>query len=450
MCRFLRTEGDNVMGTGNWELGTVLPNARRLIRAFFGVAAIVSSAGAQTVAITGGRVYPVSGPMIENGTVLVRDGRIVAVGANVAVPNDATRIDATGKWVTPGLINALTGLGVNEIGQVQSTVDRSARGENSVAASFPVWLGINPASTMLAPARNDGITSVVVVPTGGLIAGQAALIDLVPGTLTDMVNKAPVAMVAQFGDPRSGGTNARGEQYARLKELLDDTRVYARRRAEFERAETRAFAARRADLEALIPVVERRLPLMVNADQASDIDAVLRLAREANVNVIIAGGAESWKLADRLAAANVPVVVGSMNNIPTSFSTLGVRQETPALLQRAGAKVVLIANGSGGEGVFNVRNLKYDAGVAVAYGLSWDDALRAVTLGPAEVLGVANRIGSLQVGRDANIVVWSGDPFEFTTKVERVLIRGREVVQPSRQDELMDRYKAFPPAYRRP
>jgi imidazolonepropionase-like amidohydrolase len=450
MCRFLRTEGDNVMGTGNWELGTVLPNARRLIRAFFGVAAIVSSAGAQTVAITGGRVYPVSGPMIENGTVLVRDGRIVAVGANVAVPNDATRIDATGKWVTPGLINALTGLGVNEIGQVQSTVDRSARGENSVAASFPVWLGINPASTMLAPARNDGITSVVVVPTGGLIAGQAALIDLVPGTLTDMVNKAPVAMVAQFGDPRSGGTNARGEQYARLKELLDDTRVYARRRAEFERAETRAFAARRADLEALIPVVERRLPLMVNADQASDIDAVLRLAREANVNVIIAGGAESWKLADRLAAANVPVVVGSMNNIPTSFSTLGVRQETPALLQRAGAKVVLIANGSGGEEVFNVRNLKYDAGVAVAYGLSWDDALRAVTLGPAEVLGVANRIGSLQVGRDANIVVWSGDPFEFTTKVERVLIRGREVVQPSRQDELMDRYKAFPPAYRRP
>jgi imidazolonepropionase-like amidohydrolase len=155
-------------------------------------------------------------------------------------------------------------------------------------------------------------------------------------------------------------------------------------------------------------------------------------------------------LADRLAAANVPVVVGSMNNIPTSFSTLGVRQETPALLQRAGAKVVLIANGSGGEEVFNVRNLKYDAGVAVAYGLSWDDALRAVTLGPAEVLGVANRIGSLQVGRDANIVVWSGDPFEFTTKVERVLIRGREVVQPSRQDELMDRYKAFPPAYRRP
>jgi imidazolonepropionase-like amidohydrolase len=339
---------------------------------------------------------------------------------------------------------------VSEIGQVQATVDRTARGDSGVAAAFPVWEGINPASTMLTPARNDGITSVVVVPTGGLIAGQAALIDLVPGTLSDMIDKAPVAMVAQFGDPRSGGSSARGEQYARLKELLEDARTYSRRRGDFDRAQTRAFAARRADLEALVPVVEGRLPLMVNADQASDIDAVLRLARETNVKVIIAGGAESWMMADKLAAANVPVVVGSMNNIPGSFATLGSRQDTPALLQRAGAKVVLIANGSGGEEVFNVRNLKYDAGVAVAYGLAWEAALRAITLTPAEVLGVANRVGSLQPGRDANLVVWSGDPFEFTTKVEHVLIRGREVERPSRQDELMQRYRTYPPAYRKP
>jgi len=408
------------------------------------------AAGAQTIAITGGKVYPVSGPAIDNGTVLVRDGKIVAVGVNIAVPNDATRIDATGKWVTPGLIDALTGLGVSEIGQVQATVDRSARGDSGVAASFPVWEGINPASSMFPPARNDGITSVVVVPTGGLVAGQAALIDLVPGTLSDMLDKAPVALVAQFGDPRSGGSGARGEQYARLKELLDDARTYARRRSDFDRAQTRPFAARRADLEALVPVVEGRLPLIVNADQASDIDAVLRLAGETSVKVIIAGGAESWTLANRLVSANVPVLVGSMNNIPGSFSALGTRQETPAILRRAGARVVLIGNGSGDAEVFNVRNLKYDAGVAVAYGLSWDDALRAITLTPAEVLGVANRIGSLQPGRDANIVVWSGDPFEFSTRVEHVLIRGREVERPSRQDELMQRYRTYPPAYRKP
>jgi imidazolonepropionase-like amidohydrolase len=139
-----------------------------------------------------------------------------------------------------------------------------------------------------------------------------------------------------------------------------------------------------------------------------------------------------------------------MNNIPQSFSTLGARQDTPALLRRAGATLVLIGNGSGDDEVFNVRNLKYDAGVAVAYGLSWDDALRSITLTPAEVLGVANRIGSLQPGRDANIVVWSGDPFEFSTRAEHVLIRGREVARPSRQDELMQRYKTSPPDYRRP
>jgi imidazolonepropionase-like amidohydrolase len=413
------------------------------------VVGAATAAAGQTVAITGGKVYPVSGPVIENGTVLVRDGKIVAVGANVTVPNDATRIDATGKWVTPGLINALTSLGVAEINAVQTTVDRSARGDSGIAASFPVWEGINPASTLFAPARNDGVTSVVVVPTGGLIAGQAAVIDLVPGTLSDMLNKAPVAMVAQFGDPRDGGSNARGEQYARLKEILEDTRTYARRRSDFDRAQTRPFAARRADLEALIPVVEGRLPLMVSVDQASDIDAIMRLANEQNVKLIVVGAAESWKVANRLAAAGVPVVVGSLNNIPQSFSTLGARQDAAALLQRAGAKVVLIGNGSGEEG-FNVRNLKYDAGVAVAYGLPWDAALRAITLTPAEMLGVANRIGSLQPGRDANVVVWSGDPFEFTTRAEHVLIRGREVVSPSRQDELMQRYKSYPPAYRKP
>src|SRR6185295_14286384 len=159
-------------GIGNRESGI----GRQALFATVALSLAASVAVGQTVAITGGKVYPVSGPVIENGTVLVRDGKIVAVGANVTVPNDATRIDATGKWVTPGLINALTGLGVSEIGQVQATVDRSARGDSGVAAAFPIWEGINPASTMFAPARNDGITSVVVVPTGGLIAGQAALI----------------------------------------------------------------------------------------------------------------------------------------------------------------------------------------------------------------------------------------------------------------------------------
>src|SRR3954469_8137927 len=156
----------------------------------FAVAALVlsvSTGGAQTIAITGGRVFTVSGAPMDNATVLIRDGRITQVGTNVTVPADAQRIDATGKWVTPGLINSATQLGVVEVGLEQQTRDMSARAPDAISAAFTVWEGFNPASVMLAPARRDGITTFVVAPTGGLIAGQAAALDLVNGSTTDMV-----------------------------------------------------------------------------------------------------------------------------------------------------------------------------------------------------------------------------------------------------------------------
>ena len=409
---------------------------------------------AQTIAITGGTVYPVSGPRIENGTVLIRDGRIAAVGRDVAIPAGAQRIDATGKWVTPGIINAATQLGVVEVGAVAETRDVSATGRDGIAAAFTVWDGFNPASVLLAPARNAGITTVGVIPGGGLIAGQAAMVDLVDGTVTDMVRRAPVAMVATMVPPgagiEGGGPGSRGELTVRLRELIADVRAYARNRAAYDRNETRELAASRADLEALIPVVEGRLPLLVQADRASDIEAALRMAREFGLRIMIGGGAEAWMVADRLAAARVPVLTGAMNNIPTSFLSLGSRQESVGLLRRAGVQVVVIGNGGGGEETFNVRNVRYEAGNAVAYGASWDDALRAVTLTPAEVFGIADRVGSLAAGKDANVVVWSGDPFEFATMPEHVFIRGRSVMGPTRQDMLMERYRTLPPSYRRP
>ena len=410
---------------------------------------------AQTIAITGGTVYPVDGPRIENGTVLIRDGRIAAVGRDVAIPAGAERIDATGKWVTPGLFNAATQLGVVEIGAVAETRDVIPSGRDGISAAFTVWDGFNPASVLLAPARNDGVTTVGVVPGGGLIAGQAAVVDLVPGPTSDMVRRASAAMVATMVPPGGGGDGqgpaTRGELQVRLRELLADTRAYMRNRAAYERAETREFAASRADLEAMIPVAEGRLPLLIQADRASDIDAALRLARELDLRIIIGGGAEAWMMASQLAAARVPVFTGAMNNIPTGFTTLGSLQENVGLLRRAGVQVVVIGNAGGGdEETFNARNVRYEAGNAVAYGATWDDALRAVTLTPAEVLGVAERIGSLTVGKDANVVVWSGDPFEFQTDAEHVLIRGRSVKAPSRQDLLMERYRTLAPNYYRP
>src|SRR5712691_4688955 len=159
---------------------------------------------------------------------------------------------------------------------------------------------------------------------------------------------------------------------------------------------------------------------------------------------MIVGGAEAWLTADRLAAAQVPVLTGAMSNIPSSFATLNQRQENAGLLRHAGVRVALVATGGNDVTRFNARNLKYEAGNAVAYGMSHDDALRAVTLTPAELFGVSDRIGSLQPGRDANVVIWSGDPFEFSTQVEHVLIRGRELQEPSRQELLIERYKPHP------
>ena len=412
---------------------------------------LAAPVAAQTVAITGGRVYTVSGAPIENGTVIIRDGRIAQVGSGIAIPADARRIDATGKWVTPGLMNAGTRLGIGEIGLEQPTQDASARGKDGIAAAFTAWEGSNPLSPWWAQARQEGVTTVLVAPGGGtIVSGQAAVVDLIEGSSTEMLVRAPVGMLAQIGGQFAGLT-ARAEVLGRLREFLDDTRPYARRRAEFERAATRDFSASRLDLEAMIPVVEGRMPLIMQVDKASDIENALRIASEFNLRLIIAGGAEAWMVADKLAAARVPVMIGAMNNIPGSFSNLGSYQEAAGLLRRAGVDVILI-NDSGvsdGQG-FNVRDIKQEAGNAIAYGMSWDDALRAVTWVPARVFGVGDRYGTLEAGKVANIVVWSGDPFEFSTRAENVFVRGREITTPSRQDLLQRRYQTLPPDYRRP
>jgi imidazolonepropionase-like amidohydrolase len=403
-------------------------------------------AHAQTVAITGGTVYPVSGPAIPNGTVLMRDGRIVAVGANLPVPSDAQRIDASGKIVTPGFIDAGTQLGLVEIGGEASTRDASAVGTDAVAASFRSWDGINSESVNWAPARNEGITSVVVAPAGGMIGGQAAIVDLVDGTSAKMIRRAPVAMVAQINDPRGAGTGARGELLGKLRTLIQDTRFYQQHRADYDRSASRSLSATRADLEAMIPVVEGKLPLAIQADRVDDIEGALRLAKEFNLRIMIVGGAEAWLAADDLAAAHVPVIAGAMNNIPSSFQTLNQRQENVGILSKAGVPIAIIGSEGAGE-TFNVRNVTYEAGNAVSYGMSHDAALRSLTLGPAEMFGVDDRIGSLQAGRDANVVVWSGDPFEFSTRAEHVLIHGKESMSPSRQDMLTKRYLKLPPSY---
>ena len=396
---------------------------------------------AQTIAITGGTVYPVSGPKLDNATVLIRDGRIAAVGTNVAVPAGATRIDASGKWVTPGLIDGAGQMGLREIGAVQSTNESTLRGDE-VAAAFNVAEGINPASTLIPVTRIEGITTTLAVPNGDLIWGQAVLIDLDGTTVEAMTAKSPVAVVADLSEgAKSAGGNSRAGVAQRLRRVFSDALEYERRRTDYNRAQIQALSASAADLEALLPVLHGRLPLIAVANRRSDIETALRIAREYKLRLILAGAAEGWEIGDRIAAAGVPVLVQPMDNIP-SYDALGIRYENAGLLARAGVKVALLETQTE-----NSRNLRQQAGNAIAYGMTWEQALRAVTLSPAEAFGVGGQYGSLEVGKVANVVVWGGDPFEFSTGVEHVFIRGKEIPLRSRQTELFERYKTLPPKY---
>lgn len=425
--------------------------ARRLGALALLLSLTVSAARAQTVAITGGTVYPVSGPKIAGGTVVIVDGKITAVGASVAVPAGATVIDATGKWVTPGLVNAFSSLGLTEVGGGADASETSAVGFDEVSASFQPWLAYNPQSVLIPDNREHGVTSVVVWPNGNLVAGQGAAIDLGAGSLAEVMVRASVGMFGQLEGNQGAGVGARGELIGKLVELLDDTKAYMANTKAYGAAKMRPFAFRRVDMDAMIPVLSGQLPLVVAANQAASIEAALDIARRYQLQLVLYGADEAWMVAEKIAAARVPVMTGAMDNVPRSFTQLGSRQDNAAILRRAGVEVILIGNaGGGGEEGFNARNVRYEAGNAVGYGMTWDDALAAITIAPSVAFGVADRIGALKVGLEGNVVVWDGDPFEFATRAEHVYVRGVEYTAPSRQKLLTERYKTLPPAHGAP
>jgi imidazolonepropionase-like amidohydrolase len=404
------------------------------------LAAAPASASAQAIAITGGRVFPVAGPAIDNGTVLIVDGKIAAVGASVPIPAGATRIDATGRWVTPGFINAATSLGLVEVDAVEPTNDTGVKGERGVAAGVRAWEALNPDSELWAPARQDGITNVVVTPSGGFVGGQAALVETFQGPAAQMVRRAPVGVTLDLNARDAAAAGSRGELFFRLRELLDLATQYAAGALPFESAQLKALWPSRLHVRALVPVVKGALPLLVAVDRAADIEAVLAIAREYSLKLVIYGAAEGWKVAPRLAAAKVPVVTAGLSNLPVGFDQLAATLENPAKLRAAGVPLVV---SSLGENAFKARTIRQHAGNAVANGLPWDEALRAVTLSPAEIFGVAASLGSLQPGRDANVVVWDGDPFELSTRATHVFVRGRESTEPSREQQLVERYRTL-------
>lgn len=399
-----------------------------------------SRLAAQAIAITNATVYPISGPRIERGTVVIQDGRIVAVGSDVAVPAGASVVDGTGKVVTPGLFHARSTLGLGEVGSVPTTNEANHSGE--VNAAFNVAEGLDPATPLIPIARLEGVTTSLSGPTNGLVAGQAVLIDLAGDRVETLVAKSPAAMVMNLNeDSKGAGGGSRAGVLQRLRRLFLDAQEYDRRKNDYRKNAIQELSADAADLEALGPVLRGELPVVAVANRESDIASALRLAREFRLRLIVAGGTEAWKIADDLARARVPVIINPINDIPT-FDGPGARFDGTALLARAGAQVIIIEGETGGP-----RNLRWAAGHAVRFGMAWDSALAAVTLNPAKALGVDDRYGSLAPGKVADVVVWSGDPLDFSSQAERVYIRGVEVPRKSRQTELLERYRTLPPAY---
>ena len=420
------------------------PVATAKVAAFLlGIATLAVPAWAQTVAITGGTIYPVSGPKIEHGTLLLSDGRIAAIGnATVDIPAGARRVDATGKWITPGLIHGGSTLGLKlfDTGAQLETQEDTASGD--VKAAFNVAEGIDPASMAIPVARQEGVTSAITKPAVGLIPGQAVLIDLAGARIEDMVARSPVAMMVdlgQGGKEAGGGSRARALQ--RFRRILRDALEYERRREDFRKAQMQPLAASAEDLEALLPVLRGRLPVFVIANRRSDIENALRVAGEFDLRLTIWGGAEGWQVAPELARARVPVVLEPLTDVPR-FDALNARLDNATLLWKAGVKVAVAQQDAA-----HFRNLRQAAGNEVRNGMSWDEALRSVTLSTAEAAGVADRYGSLEVGKVANVVVWSGDPLEFSSRAEHLFIRGRDIPLVSRQTELLERYRTLPPKY---
>lgn len=417
-------------------------------------------AAAQTVAVTNARLVIGDGSApVEGGTVVVRDGRVVAAGAGVAVPAGVPVVDAGGRWVTPGLFAGFTRMGIVEVDGVSET-DDSAAANSPFNAALDVSPAVNPKTSAVTVNRAEGITRAVVAPEarGSIFAGQGAIIDL--GVDMDAVSKPRAFQFMVYGE--EGGRRAGGSRpaaIAMLKNILFEVRDYARAPASFADRGKDALLTR-ADAQALVPVVTGQVPLLVHVERASDILVMLDLKREVPaLKLVLVGANEGWTVARQIAAAKVPVLASALSDLPASFEQLAATQSNIGRMQAAGVLV--------GIGMINddearqARLVKQYAGNLVALtkvpgasGLDWGQAFATISSKPAEAMGMGGDYGSLRPGRRGDVVVWDGDPLEIGTAVVKLFIDGVEQPIETRQDQLRKRYfdpkeGALPKAYER-
>ncbi len=407
-----------------------------------------------TFAIRGARIVTAAGADIENGTVVITNGKIAAVGAAVSVPGGATVIEGRGLAVSPGMIDLGTNMGLVEIPQgAAGYVDVSELGE--LNPNIVALLGVNPHASVIGVTRVNGVTAALTAPTGGLISGQASLIHLLGATPREMSIQQSAALVMnlprtgggggfaaflaqQLGQPAGDAAQARDRQTEQIRKLLRDAGAYARALDAANADAKLPRVDRDVILEPLIPYIRGERPVIFRADREGEMRAAIRFAEEMKLKPIIMGGNEAWKMAAFLKEKNVPVILSGVLNLPSrEDAPYDENYESASKLAAAGVRFCISTGDSGAE----VRNLPYTAGMAAAHGLSKSEALRAVTLYPAQIIGAGAQLGSIEAGKIANLVVTDGDLLEARTNVRHLFINGRQVPLVSRHTELYDAFK---------
>lgn len=394
-------------------------------------------AASQSLAIVGATVHTMGEQgTLNNATVLVQDGKIVAVSDQSPSLSGYQVLDAKGKVVTPGLIGAYTSLGLVEIGFSAGMVDSSSKTMpiSNTGVALDVSYAVNPDSTLLPINRRDGFTSAAtgMSYTGQLFAGQGAIISL--GDKTDPVLKKAAFVAVNVSN---GGADAQGGSRASiwvtLLSALDEA-LYARNVDLSPENDWHGLLSR-ADVKALIPVVNGEIPLLIDARRAADIRQVIKLGeRYPKLKLVLLRATEGWRVAEEIAQAEIPVILDPESNLPYGFDQMGATMQNAARLYRAGVKIAI------GFETHNIRLARQHAGNAVSHGLPWQAGLAALTSMPAQIYGMQNSLGRLQEGMQADLVIWSGDPLQVTEAPEKVMVKGQWMSMQSRQSKLRDRY----------
>ncbi|MCP4658348.1 MAG: amidohydrolase family protein [bacterium] len=412
---------------------------------------------ADSIVLEGGTVHTLVGEPTP-GRVLIGDGLIRAVGSEAAVPEDAVRIDVTGLHVYPGMIDALSQLGLVEIGAVAATVDTTELG--SYNPQLRAATAIHPASELIPVTRANGITHALCAPrTGGdgVIPGQASLVHLDGWTVEEMAIDPELAMVINWPAIRTRSFDFatfsfRESSYKEAREQAEEAQNELRDWFEAARHYARAAGSGRTErdlkLESLARIFDSGRPTIIQADAERDIEAAIEFAAEQGLRMILAGGRDAWQVKDLLAEKGIPVILGPTQRLPAEQDDPYDRPfRTAGELAEAGVKIAFGSGAGGGfgpGGAHSARTLPYEAAMAAAYGLAREEAFKALTLYPAEILGVDDQLGSIEPGKIANLIVTDGSPLEITTRVHHLIIDGKVVGTGNRHRSLYERYRARP------